>query len=49
MSTVLEPIIVTLEEEKPIYTEKDIIKIGFGFFDSTTDEIVNYAIKNLNG
>ncbi len=31
MSTVLEPIIVTLEEEKPIYTEKDVIKDAFCF------------------
>ncbi len=47
MSTVLEPIIVTPEEEKPIYTEKDIIKDAFALQGASSQEIIDYAIKNF--
>ena len=47
MSTVLEPIIVTPEEEKPIYTEKDVIKDAFALQGASSQEIIDYAIKNF--
>lgn len=35
------------EEEKPIYTEKDLIKDAFGLQGASSQEIVDYATKNF--